>query len=134
MWQDAEEDGQPKWASENDERSTRVGRFLRKTHLDELLQFVNVLRGDMSLVGPRPERPELVALFQQYVPFYRSRLMVKPGITGWAQVNQRYASDVEETNIKLEYDLFYIKHRNLLLDLIVILRTPMMVVGFRGRG
>lgn len=133
MTQNAEPDGQPKWAEENDSRATRVGLFLRKTHLDEMPQFINVLRGEMSLVGPRAERPELVEWFQQHVPFYRARLLVKPGITGWAQVNQEYAASITETIEKLEYDLFYIKRRNLLLDLNVILRTPAMMLGLRGR-
>jgi exopolysaccharide biosynthesis polyprenyl glycosylphosphotransferase len=133
MRQDAEPDGQPKWAEENDRRATKVGLLLRKTHIDEMPQFFNVLKGEMSLVGPRAERPELVEWFQQHVPFYRARLLVKPGITGWAQVNQNYASNIDETIEKLEYDLFYIKRRNLLTDMSVLLRTPMMVLGFRGR-
>ncbi len=133
MRRDAEADGRPKWAKEDDERATRVGKFLRKTHLDELPQFWNVLRGDMSLVGPRAERPELVDYFQQYVPFYRARLLVRPGITGWAQVNYGYASTVEETTLKLEYDLFYILNRSIILDMIIILRTPTTMFGFHGR-
>ncbi len=133
MRRDAEADGTPKWAREDDERATRTGQFLRKTHLDELPQFLNVLRGEMSLVGPRAERPELVQLFQKQVPFYRARLLVKPGITGWAQINLGYASTIEETVVKLEYDLYYIKHRNLLMDLMILLRTPATVFGFRGR-
>jgi lipopolysaccharide/colanic/teichoic acid biosynthesis glycosyltransferase len=133
MGQNAEPDGQPQWAEENDRRATRVGKILRKTHLDELPQFVNVLRGEMSLVGPRAERPELVAWFQNHVPFYRARLLVKPGITGWAQVNYGYASTIDETITKLEYDLYYIKHRNLILDLVIMLRTPATVFGFQGR-
>ncbi len=133
MRQDAEPDGVPQWAKEDDERATRVGRILRKTHLDELPQFINVLRGEMSLVGPRAERPELVEMFQRHVPFYRARLLVKPGITGWAQINFGYASTIEETVTKLEYDLYYIKHRNLLMDLLVLLRTPATVFGFRGQ-
>jgi exopolysaccharide biosynthesis polyprenyl glycosylphosphotransferase len=133
MGVDAEPDGQPQWAEENDKRATRVGRILRKTHLDELPQFINVLNGAMSLVGPRAERPELVDWFQQHVPFYRARLLVKPGITGWAQVNFGYASTVDETITKLEYDLYYIKHRNLILDFVILLRTPATVFGLRGR-
>lgn len=133
MRTDAEPDGQPQWAEENDRRATRVGRLLRKTHLDEVPQVINVLRGEMSLVGPRAERPELVEWFQQHVPFYRARLLVRPGITGWAQVNQEYASTIEETIEKLEYDLYYIKHRSLVMDIRVLLRTPMMVLGLRGR-
>jgi exopolysaccharide biosynthesis polyprenyl glycosylphosphotransferase len=130
---DAEQDGTPRWTAENDERVTRVGWFLRKTHLDELPQFINVLKGEMSLVGPRPERPALIKLFQEHVPFYRARLLVKPGLTGWAQIHQVYASNVEETNEKLEYDLYYIKHRNMLLDLLILLRTPATILGLRGR-
>lgn len=133
MRQDAEPDGQPLWAEENDARATRVGKFLRKSHLDEFPQFINVLRGEMSLVGPRAERPELVEWFQQHVPFYRARLIVKPGITGWAQVNQEYASTIDETIDKLEYDLYYIKHRNLVMDIRVLMRTPNMIFGFKGR-
>jgi exopolysaccharide biosynthesis polyprenyl glycosylphosphotransferase len=119
--------------SENDIRTTRVGKFLRKTHLDETPQFLNVLRGEMSIVGPRAERPELVELYQKKVPFYRSRLLVKPGITGWAQVNQSYAATVDENIVKLEYDLYYIKHQSLGLDIRIIFRTPMMVIGMKGR-
>ena len=133
MRRDAEPDGRPQWAKEDDERATRVGRFLRKTHLDELPQILNVVFGEMSLVGPRAERPELVEMFQRHVPFYRARLLVKPGITGWAQVNAGYAATIEETIIKLEYDLYYIKHRNISMDLIILLRTPATVFGFRGR-
>lgn len=133
MFQDAEADGVPQWASEDDERATRVGRILRRTHLDELPQFVNVLRGEMSLVGPRAERPELVEMFQKHVPFYRARLLVKPGMTGWAQVNFGYASTIDETVTKLEFDLYYIKHRNLLMDFVILLRTPSTVLGLRGQ-
>jgi exopolysaccharide biosynthesis polyprenyl glycosylphosphotransferase len=133
MRQDAEPDGRPRWAKEDDERATRIGRVLRKTHLDELPQFINVLRGEMSLVGPRAERPELVNLFQKHVPFYRARLLVKPGITGWAQINYGYASTVDETVTKLEYDLYYIKHRNILMDILVLLRTPATILGMRGQ-
>lgn len=133
MHQDAEPDGIPQWAAEDDERATRFGRILRRTHIDELPQFLNVLRGEMSLVGPRAERPELVEMFQQHVPFYRARLLVKPGITGWAQVNFGYASTIDETVVKLEFDLYYIKHRNLLRDLVILLRTPSTVLGLRGQ-
>ena len=115
------------------DRITRVGWFLRKTHMDELPQFINVLRGEMSLIGPRAEISHLVNKLQAQVPFYRARLLVKPGITGWAQVNYGYASTVEETAVKLEYDLYYIKHRNLLLDFVITIRTIGTVVGFRGQ-
>jgi exopolysaccharide biosynthesis polyprenyl glycosylphosphotransferase len=119
--------------SNNDHRVTRFGRFMRKSHLDELPQVINVLRGEMSLVGPRSERSELVVVFQNIVPFYRARMLVKPGITGWAQIHQAYAETVEETAIKLEYDLYYIKHANLGMDLLILLRTFGSVLGFKGR-
>lgn len=118
---------------ENDPRITRVGGFLRKTRLDELPQFWNVLRGDMSLVGPRAEVPELVDEYQKQVPFYRARLLVKPGLTGWAQINYGYVASVTETSIKLEYDLYYIKHRTLSMDFQIILRTIGTVLRRTGR-
>jgi exopolysaccharide biosynthesis polyprenyl glycosylphosphotransferase len=133
MRNDAESDGYARPAAENDPRVTWVGRFLRKTRFDELPQVINVLRGEMSLVGPRSERPELVKRYEKQVPFYRSRLLVKPGLTGWAQVNFGYASTVEDTVTKLEYDLYYIKHRSVGLDLLILLRTFGTVVRFRGR-
>ncbi|MBW6466000.1 MAG: sugar transferase [Brevefilum sp.] len=133
MERDAERDGEARLAEENDQRVTRVGWFLRRTHLDELPQFINVLRGEMSLVGPRAERPQLVEHFQKQIPFYRARLLVKPGITGWAQVNYGYAGNVSETAVKLEYDLYYIEHRNLLMDISIILRTVGTVLGFKGQ-
>ena len=125
-----DEEGRP---LPDEQRITRVGRVLRKSHLDELPQFVNVLRGEMSLVGPRAERSELVNELQGKVPFYRARLLVKPGITGWAQINFGYATTVEDTAVKLEHDLYYIKHRNILLDVVILLRTFGTVVGFRGQ-
>jgi exopolysaccharide biosynthesis polyprenyl glycosylphosphotransferase len=132
MIQDAEKDG-VRVTTENDNRITRVGWFLRRTHLDELPQFLNVLRGEMSLVGPRAERAELVQALQTQIPFYRARLLIKPGITGWAQINFGYATTVEDTAIKLEYDLYYIKHRSLIRDFVILLRTFGTVVGFRGQ-
>lgn len=133
MTQNAEADGQPKVAAENDPRVTRVGNFLRKTRLDELPQFWNVLRGEMSLVGPRAERPELVAEYQRQIPYYRARLLVKPGLTGWAQINYGYVATVKETFVKLEYDLYYIKHRTLNLDFSIVLRTIGTVLRRTGR-
>ncbi|RME88886.1 MAG: sugar transferase [Anaerolineae bacterium] len=133
MYQNAEPDGRPRLAEENDPRVTRVGAFLRAMRLDEFPQFFNVLRGEMSLVGPRAERPELVAEFQKQIPFYRARLLVKPGITGWAQINYGYVSTVYETAIKLEYDLYYIKHRSILMDLLIMLRTVGTVLTGKGR-
>jgi len=133
MERDAEKDGEPRMAEENDERVTKLGWFLRKTHLDELPQFINVLRGEMSLVGPRAERPQMVAYFQKEIPFYRARLLVKPGITGWAQINYGYAGSVNETAIKLEYDLYYIEHRTLFMDISIMIRTLGPVLGLKGQ-
>jgi len=133
MRQDAEADGEPKTTLENDPRVTRVGGFLRRTRLDELPQFWNVLRGEMSLVGPRAERPELVAEYQKQVPFYRARLLVKPGLTGWAQINYGYVASVTETAVKIEYDLYYIKHRTFGMDFQIILRTIGTVLRRTGR-
>jgi len=133
MHRDAEADGEVKPASENDPRITRVGGFLRRTRLDELPQFWNVLRGEMSLVGPRAERYELVNAYQKQIPFYRARLLVKPGLSGWAQINYGYAASVYDTVIKLEYDLYYIKHRSFLMDLNIILRTLGTVIRRSGR-
>jgi exopolysaccharide biosynthesis polyprenyl glycosylphosphotransferase len=132
MVHDAEQDGQPRWAEENDERVTWVGRFLRRTRLDELPQCLNVLRGEMSLVGPRPERPEFVAELQKSIPFYRSRLAARPGMTGWAQVNYHYGNSVEDALVKLQYDLYYLKHQSLYLDLLILLKTIGVVLSFQG--
>ena len=133
MFQDAEADGEAKLAQKNDPRITRVGNILRKTRLDEFPQFFNVLRGEMSLVGPRAEREMLVARFQKEIPFYRARLLVKPGISGWAQITQGYASSIFDTSLKLEYDLYYIKHRTVAMDITILLRTFSTVFGFKGR-
>jgi len=133
MIRDADADGSFRPAAEDDERVTRFGRFLRRTHLDEFPQFWNVLRGNMSLVGPRAEREQLVAQYQKEIPFYRARLLVKPGLTGWAQVNYGYVADVKETAVKLEYDLYYIIHRSLVMDTSIILRTIGTVLGRKGR-
>lgn len=133
MRQDAEADGEAKAAIENDPRVTRIGHFLRRTRLDEMPQFISVLRGEMSLVGPRAERPELVAEYQKKIPFYRARLLVKPGLTGWAQINYGYVSTVKETVVKLEYDLYYIKHRTFSLDFNIVLRTIGTVLRRTGR-
>ena len=120
-------------AKEDDERTTKLGRLMRKTRLDEWPQFINVLKGEMSLVGPRPEQFNLMTQYQQQIPFYRGRLLVKPGITGWAQVNFGYPTTMEGMTRKLEYDLYYIKHRNIWLDLVILLRTIGTVIGFRGQ-
>lgn len=133
MIKNSEVNGQAKFAEQNDERITWVGRILRKSHLDELPQFINIIRGQMSLVGPRSERPMIIEELQQSIPFYRGRLLVKPGLTGWAQVNYGYASTIEQNAIKLEFDLYYIKHRNLLMDLSIMFLTISSVIGLRGR-
>lgn len=132
MVQDAEKDGKPQWATKRDPRITRVGRILRKTRLDELPQVFNILVGDMSLVGPRPERPEFVAQLQQEIPFYQVRLMVKPGLTGWAQVHYDYGNSVEDALRKLQYDFYYIRYWSLWLDLYIIFRTIGVVLRFKG--
>jgi len=133
MVKNAELEGQAQWASENDQRVTKIGRFLRRTHLDEFPQFINVLKGEMSLVGPRAERPSLVNDLQKDVPFYRARLLVKPGLTGWAQINYGYPQTVDETIDKLEYDLFYIKNRTIMLDLRILLGTPATIFRIKGK-
>jgi exopolysaccharide biosynthesis polyprenyl glycosylphosphotransferase len=133
MVEDAERPGEAVWAKRGDNRVTRFGRFARKVRLDEMPQLWNVLRGEMSLIGPRPERPEFVEQLEEQIPFYRSRHAVKPGITGWAQVNYRYGGTVEDTLTKLQYDLYYIKHQSFYLDLLIFFRTVGTVLSFRGR-
>lgn len=133
MRTDSERDG-ARLASDGDSRITRTGRFIRKTRLDELPQLWNVLKGDMSLIGPRPEQRYFVNLFEQEIPFYTYRHVVKPGITGWAQVMQGYADDAESTKLKVQYDFYYIKHFSLWLDLLVTLKTIRIIVtGFGAR-
>ncbi len=131
MVKDAEKNG-AEWAVPGDARVTRVGRFFRKTRLDELPQLFNVLWGDMSFVGPRPERPEFISQLEQEIPYYKQRLLVKPGVTGWAQVNFKYSSDVAGALEKLQLDLYYIKNRSLFLDLTILLKTVSMVL--KGGG
>ncbi len=131
MTTDAEVGG-VRWAQRRDPRITRLGRVLRAIHLDEAPQVINILRGEMSLIGPRPERPEFVALLEETVPHFRSRLVVKPGLTGWAQVNAGYAASIPEVTHKLEYDLYYVKNRSLRLDLQIMLMTAFTALGLRG--
>ena len=133
MYQGSDMEGGSSTTAENDPRITRVGNFLRRTRLDELPQFWSVLGGEMSLVGPRAELPSLVNEYQKQIPFYRARLLVKPGLTGWAQINYGYVASVTETVIKLEYDLYYIKHRTLAMDIAIILRTIGTVFRQTGR-
>ncbi len=123
----------PQFASTNDPRITAVGKFLRLTRLDEIPQFINILKGQMSIIGPRPERPEFVTQLTEKMPFYSLRHLIKPGLTGWAQVNKSYYGTIEENLQKLEYDLFYIKNRNLTLDISILLRTVNTIVRFGGR-
>ena len=121
------------WASKNDSRVTPFGRFLRTSRLDEIPQFINILKGDMSLIGPRPERPVFVKELSQVIPFYETRHIVKPGLTGWAQVKARYGSSVDDSLLKLQYDLFYIKHRSFMLDINIVIKTLSTVIFFRGQ-
>jgi exopolysaccharide biosynthesis polyprenyl glycosylphosphotransferase len=123
MREGAEEPGRPAFAQKNDPRVTWIGRVLRKTHLDELPQLWDVLKGDMSIVGPRPERPEFIPMLEDAIPFFTRRLLVKPGITGWAQLRRDYASDTEGAADKLSYDLWYLRHRNLTVDLAICAKT-----------
>lgn len=132
MRQDAEKATGAVWATKGDTRVTSFGRFLRRTRLDELPQFLNVIRGDMSFVGPRPERPEFVADLTTQIPFYGERHVVRPGLTGWAQVRHAYGSTVHDALQKLQYDLFYIKHMSIALDLFVVLETIKTVLVRRG--
>jgi sugar transferase (PEP-CTERM system associated) len=129
---DAEKDGRATWAKPNDERVTRVGRLIRRTRIDELPQLLNVLKGEMSFVGPRPERPEFVAMLTEQIPFYAVRHSVKPGLTGWAQVRYSYGASVEQSVRKLEYDLYYVKNHTLLLDVMILLETVRVVLLGEG--
>lgn len=128
MYENAEEHTGPTWADENDPRITYVGRLLRKAHIDEIPQFFDVLKGDMSLVGPRPERPFFVNQLSKQIPLYKRRLKVKPGITGWAQITQTYDQSVDDVKIKLQYDLFYIENMSLRLDLQILYKTVFHVL------
>jgi sugar transferase (PEP-CTERM system associated) len=132
MHTDAEKDGVARWAATEDCRITRVGRFIRKLRIDELPQLVNVLRGDMSFVGPRPERTAFVDKFTKQIPFYAERHWVKPGITGWAQIKYQYGASLEDARVKLSYDLYYVKNRGLFLDLIITLRTVRVILWADG--
>jgi exopolysaccharide biosynthesis polyprenyl glycosylphosphotransferase len=129
---DLPKDKGQKWAEKNDPRITSVGKILRKLRIDELPQLFNVIAGQMSLVGPRPEQPDIAAELEKEIPFFRARGKVLPGITGWAQVMYRYGNSVDDSRIKLEYDLYYIKNRSILLDLIILLKTVRVVLGFKG--
>ncbi|WP_298533215.1 sugar transferase [uncultured Algibacter sp.] len=132
MIKNAEKDGAV-WAQKGDARITVFGKFMRNTRLDEFPQFINILKGEMSLIGPRPERAVFVKELAQMLPFYETRHMVKPGLTGWAQVKTKYAASIDDTLTKLQYDLYYIKHRGFLLDINIIIKTLSTVIFFRGQ-
>jgi len=131
MFENAETNG-PEWAGEEDARITRLGRWIRKGRLDEIPQMLNVLKGDMAFVGPRPERPFFVEQLRREIPFYDQRLVVKPGITGWAQIKYGYGASKEETLEKLKYDLYYIKNLSILFDLVIIFETIKVVLFGKG--
>ncbi len=133
MRTDAEKDGKPQWARANDDRVTRVGAFIRKVRIDELPQLFNVFNGEMSFVGPRPERPEFVEMFEKTIPYYTERHRVKPGITGWAQLCYPYGSSYQDTIEKLQYDLYYVKNYSIFLDLLIILQTIEVVLWGKGQ-
>lgn len=132
MRPDAEADKGPTWANDDDPRITRVGRFLRTMRLDEIPQLWCVLKGDMAFVGPRPERPEFVEWLSRDIPFYNVRHLVRPGITGWAQVNYKYGNNAEDAKEKLQYDLFYIKNASMGLDILIMFQTIKILLLRRG--
>lgn len=132
MTQDAEKDG-PQWAQKNDNRITKFGKFMRLTRIDELPQLWNVIRGDMSFVGPRPEREFFIKQLEKEIPYYNLRHTVKPGLTGWAQIMYQYGASIEDSYKKLQYDLYYIKHHNIIFDFMIILNTITTVILGRGR-
>lgn len=133
MYRDAEKSMGAVWTIEDDPRITKVGKFLRKARLDELPQIWNILTGEMAFVGPRAERPEFHEMLQKNVPFYEERYLIKPGLTGWAQINFHYGSSVKDAAEKLKYDLYYIKNRSLLLDLGIVLKTIRIALQQAGR-
>lgn len=132
MVKNAESEGAV-FAIQNDMRITPFGRFLRKTRIDEFPQFINVLKGDMAVIGPRPERPFFVAEIAEQMPFYETRHVIKPGLTGWAQVNYSYGESIEDSLVKLQYDLYYIKHRSIFLDVNIVIKTISTVLFYRGQ-
>ena len=133
MYNDAEKGGKPQWAAQNDPRVTRVGNIIRKCRIDELPQILNVFKGEMSFVGPRPERPYFVEQLGEQVPYYNVRHSIKPGITGWAQVRYGYGASVDDAVQKLQYDLYYVKNNSLFLDLLIMIDTLKVVMGSHGR-
>jgi exopolysaccharide biosynthesis polyprenyl glycosylphosphotransferase len=132
MYEDAEKHTGPVWSTKNDPRVTRVGKILRQLRIDEIPQFINVLKGEMSLVGPRPERPFFVEQLSEQIPYYKRRLKVRPGITGWAQVKHKYDESIEDVKVKLRYDLFYIENMSLRMDIKILARTILVVLFGKG--
>jgi exopolysaccharide biosynthesis polyprenyl glycosylphosphotransferase len=132
MYEDAEKHTGPIWSSKDDPRVTRIGKIIRRVRIDELPQLINVLKGEMSIVGPRPERPFFVEKLSEEIPYYKRRLKVRPGITGWAQVKHKYDESVEDVKIKLRYDLFYIENMSLRMDFKIIVRTIFVVLFGQG--
>jgi sugar transferase (PEP-CTERM system associated) len=132
MRTDAEKDGVARWAQKNDSRITRVGAFIRKTRIDELPQLISVLRGEMSMVGPRPERPSFVEELRQVIPYYDLRHSIKPGLTGWAQVRYSYGASLEDARRKHQFDLYYVKNNSIWLDIIVLIETVTVVLFREG--
>ena len=131
MKNNAEKDGF-KWSSKNDKRITKIGFWLRRTRLDELPQLLSVIKGDMSLIGPRPERPEFDEILSKEIPNYKLRYLVRPGLSGWAQVNYPYGASIEDTKMKFSYDIYYIKNLSNIFDLLILLETIRLVFNFRG--
>jgi lipopolysaccharide/colanic/teichoic acid biosynthesis glycosyltransferase len=131
MRADAEAQG-PVWAQQSDRRVTRIGAVIRRLRFDELPQLLNILRGEMSVIGPRPERPHFVAQLEEAIPCYSERALVKPGLTGWAQVNYPYGASIEDARAKLSYDLYYVKHRTMWLDLRILFATVRVVLFAEG--
>lgn len=132
MVQEAEKDG-PRWAEEKDQRVTSIGRILRRTHLDELPQAINILKGELSLVGPRPERPEFTSMLEKQIPHYQLRHLVKPGIFGWAQLHFPYGDSIEDAREKLKYDLYYIKNRSIIFDILIVLKSLKIILFAKGQ-
>jgi lipopolysaccharide/colanic/teichoic acid biosynthesis glycosyltransferase len=132
MRTDAEQDGKARWAEQNDSRITRVGAFIRRYRIDELPQILNVLRGEMSFVGPRPERPEFVNELSEKIPYYAERHRVKPGITGWAQLCYPYGASEKDSLEKLQFDLYYVKNHSMFLDLVILLQTLEVILWGKG--
>ena len=122
-----------KWSTKNDPRITKIGRFIRNTRIDEIPQFISVIKGDMSLIGPRPERPEFYEILQKRIPNFSIRSKIKPGISGWAQVNYPYGSSIEDSRNKLSYDIYYIKNFSLFLDFLILIKTIKIVLLANGR-